>query len=507
MRELSFRRNLLANYFGQAYVTLIGIVMLPMFIRYMGAEAYGLVGFFTMLQIWFQLLDLGLTPTIARQTACFNGGAIDALSLRRLLRTLEGIFIAIAVVGAAAIAASADAITNQWLNVQQLSPAEVRHAIILMAAIIALRWTSGIYRGAINGFERLVWLNSLNAAIATARFVLVIPVFILVGATPTEFFGFQLAVAAIELAMLVWKTYRLLPPVEKTALVAWEWRSLRGVLKFSMAIAFTSSVWVITTQLDKLVLSKMLPLADYAYFTLAVLVANGIMLITGPVSLALMPRLTSLSAKGDEAGMIRLYRSSTQMVAVIAVPVSMILALFSEQVLWAWTGDATVAAKAAPILTLYALGYGFLAIAAFPYYLQFAKGDLKLHLIGNALFITALVPALILATSRYGALGAGYVWLCSNAVYFFCWVPLVHRRFAKGLHAKWLAQDVGIIVLLTVAGAALAHSLVSWPQDRIPTALEITAIGLGVLLAAAAGSSELRTMIGDKKYQWREKPG
>src|SRR3569623_441904 len=210
---------------------------------------------------------------------------------------------------------------------QQPLPAKKQHAIILMAAIIALRWTSGIYRGAINGFERLVWLNSLNAAIATARFVLVIPVFILVGATPTEFFGFQLAVAAIELAMLVWKTYRLLPPVEKTALVAWEWRSLRGVLKFSMAIAFTSSVWVITTQLDKLVLSKMLPLADYAYFTLAVLVANGIMLITGPVSLALMPRLTSLSAKGDEAGMIRLYSNSTHIVAMIAVPDSMLLAL------------------------------------------------------------------------------------------------------------------------------------------------------------------------------------
>lgn len=96
---MSFKRNILANYVSQIYVTLIGIVMVPMYVRYMGAEAYGLVGFFAMLQAWFQLLDMGLTPTMARETARFNGGATDAQSLRRLLRAMEGIFIGVAVLG------------------------------------------------------------------------------------------------------------------------------------------------------------------------------------------------------------------------------------------------------------------------------------------------------------------------------------------------------------------------------------------------------------------------
>lgn len=89
---MSLKKNILTNYVSQIYVTLIGIVMVPMYVRYMGAEAYGLVGFFAMLQACFQLLDMGLTPTMARETARFNGGATDALSLRRLLRAMEGIF-------------------------------------------------------------------------------------------------------------------------------------------------------------------------------------------------------------------------------------------------------------------------------------------------------------------------------------------------------------------------------------------------------------------------------
>jgi len=88
---MSLKRNILANYASQFYVTIIYIVMVPSYIKYMGSEAYGLIGFFAMLQVWFALLDMGLTPTMSRETARYNGGATDALSYRRLVRALEGI--------------------------------------------------------------------------------------------------------------------------------------------------------------------------------------------------------------------------------------------------------------------------------------------------------------------------------------------------------------------------------------------------------------------------------
>lgn len=499
---MSLKRNILANYASQIYVTLIGIVMVPMYVRYMGAEAYGLVGFFAMLQAWFTLLDMGLTPTMARATARFNGGASDALSLRRLLRALEGIFIVIAVLGGASMIAGSGAIAGSWLKVQHLPLDEVQHVIMLMAVIVALRWVCGLYRGAINGFERFVWLGGFNIAIATARFVLVIPLFIYVGTSPTEFFRYQLVVAVVELVVLVAQTYRLLPKVKTGKRTPWQWEPLRGVLKFSLSIAFTSSVWVLVTQTDKLVLSKLLPLADYAYYTLAVLVASGVMVISGPISGALLPRLTKLSASGDEVGLIRLYRNATQLVTVIAVPTALVLAFFSEQVLWAWTGNAEIAHTAAPVLTLYALGNGILALGAFPYYLQFAKGDLRLHLIGNALFVLLLIPALIWATIQYGVIGAGYAWLGANAVYFLFWVPKVHKRFVKGLHMQWLLRDVGTTVSLTVVGGVLANSLVKWPQERLPVAMGITAVSLVLLVIAVAGSSWIRETISGR---WRAK--
>ena len=66
---MSLKKNLVANYISQIYVSVIGIVMVPLYLKHMGAEAYGLVGFFAMLQAWFNLLDMGLSPTMARETA------------------------------------------------------------------------------------------------------------------------------------------------------------------------------------------------------------------------------------------------------------------------------------------------------------------------------------------------------------------------------------------------------------------------------------------------------
>lgn len=168
---MSLKKNVLASYLSQFYVTIIGIVMVPLYIRYMGAEAYGLVGLFSMLQAWFQLLDMGLTPTMARATANYRGGEAEGRSLRVLFRTLEGIFLATGLIGFAAIAIFSHVIATQWLRVENLTLDQVREAIALIGAVVSLRWASGLYRGVIVGHEQIVWLSSFNAAIATTTVI------------------------------------------------------------------------------------------------------------------------------------------------------------------------------------------------------------------------------------------------------------------------------------------------------------------------------------------------
>jgi O-antigen/teichoic acid export membrane protein len=494
------KKNIIASYASQLYVIGVGVLILPLYIKYMGAEAYGLVGFFTMLQSWFGLLDMGLTPTIGRETARYHGGSMSALAYRQLFRALSLIFLAVAVAGGSSLFMLADLVTQQWLHIESLDMNTVVLAVQIMAISVALRWMCGLYRGVITGSERLVWLSSFNVLVATLRFIVVFLSMWKFGFTPLVFFIHQLIVALIELAGLFWKSSRLLPSkVSLEDKIGWSFQPVKPVLKFALTIAFTSSIWVLVTQTDKLILSGILPLSEYGYFTLAVLVASGIMVISSPISSAIMPRMARLNAEGKHDEMIQVYRNATQLVSVVAGSASLTIAFFAEPLLYAWTGDREIASNAAPILTLYALGNGVLAVSAFPYYLQYALGNLRYHLIGNLVTVVTLIPAIIWAASEYGGVGAGWAWLGINSLYLILWVGYVHHKLQPGVHVGWLVKDIAgiyapVILLLFLASAYMSY------QTRQEAFIGLIVFSFCAIFIATVSSSVARKEINRKLF-------
>jgi O-antigen/teichoic acid export membrane protein len=351
----------------------------------------------------------------------------------------------------------------------------------------------GLYRGVVSGSERLVWLSGFNAVIATLRFVGVLGSMWVWGFTPIVFFWHQLAVAALEVFVLLAMCNRLLPNGNSiTEHIGWSFRPIQPLLRFSLTIAFTSSVWVLVTQTDKLILSGILPLAEYGYFTLAVLVAGGITIISGPISMAIMPRMARLHAEGNLDEVRRIYNHATQLVCVIAGSLAVTLIVCTESLLFAWTGSHAVTDAAAPILRLYAIGNGLLALGAFPYYLQYARGDLRYHLVGNLVLFVVLIPGIVLAAMKAGGLGAGWVWVGMNALYLFVWVAYIHSKLEPGLHWNWLVGNVFTILLPTVFVGWLLSLFRGVPQSRLVEFFYSGAIVTVCLLVATMAASTLR---------------
>ncbi len=491
----SLRANVVANYASQAYVVLAGIIMMPLYLSRMGSEAYGLIGFFTLMNAWFQILDAGLSLTLARESARYRGGVIDAATLYGLVVTLEFFFSGVAALGAVLIVSGAHFIATSWLNVEKLPVEEVAQAVLLMGLTVPLQWVTGLYRGILNGFERQVWLALFNTVIATLRFGGAAIVLLFINPGPLVFFAYQLTISILELLVLVVMGRRILPIVARKSRRALRWIEVRELLRFSGSLAFAVVVWVLVTQVDKLVLSKILPLAEYGTYTLAVVAAGGVLLIGGPIAQALLPHLTKLAAEGAWNDVIKLYRNGTQFVCIITVPTALVLAFFARPVLYAWTGNAAAANSAGPILVLYALGNGIMTLGAFPYYLQYARGDLRLHVFGNLILMVLLVPSLFVAASRYGALGAGYAWLTMNAIYVAAWIPWVHHRIAPGLHGPWLARDILPIVAAAALTAWFLSLWIVWPINRLAIVALLAVAGGAVAAAAAAASSVARNWV------------
>ena len=154
------------------------------------------------------------------------------------------------------------------------------------------------------------------------------------------------------------------------------------------------------------------------------------------------------------------------LVGAIVIPAALMLGTFAEEVLFLWTQKEDVVEGASEILRWYAWGNGLLALSAFPYYLQYANGNLKLHILGNLIFVVFLIPSIYFATKLYGAVGAAKVWFFQNLFYFVCWTWVVHSKFLRNYHWIWLRNKIlpfslaPSLVVGCVSQIAIATSIV-----------------------------------------------
>jgi len=490
----SIKRNVAASYASSIYAVLISVVMAPVYLSFMGTEAYGLIGFFTMMNAWFQLLDMGLTPTVIRETALFRGGKISIGTLRVFLRGLEIIFGTISTAIALVILIFAHVIATRWLKVGNLPLIDVQISVAVMGIIVPMRWVAGLYRGVIIGFERMSWLATFNGVLVTMRFVGVLGVFLLIGVSVKYFFVYQFLVSFVDF-LGAFLMSRHLTRLERKDREAFSWKPLANNTAFSLTIGVVTTMSVLLSQTDKLILSKTLPLATYGVFSFAVAVAAVINIATTPMSQAILPRLTKLFAENLTDSLSRLYSNATQTVAVVIYPGVAALAFLSGPIMRAWTGQVDFARHAAPILSIYAIGNGLAAFNLFSYFIQYARGNLRLHFVGNAMLLIFLIPAFVWGGIHYGGVGTGMAWAVANGLYFLFWMPVIHARLLPGRHWNWLIRDILAIVAPTTLVCWVISLIAPWPHQRVTLIASLAAVGILLLATSVVSSSFARATI------------
>ena len=487
------KKNLIFNYIGQAWTALMGLVFIPVYIKYLGIESYGLIGLFGVLQTWLSLLDMGMTPTLNREMARFTGGAHTATSIRDLLRSIEYIAYCAAILAGLGVWAASGWLAKEWLNVGTLPIKTVTQALAIMGVVIALRFVEGVYRSCIVGLQYQVLYNVINSILATLRGVGAVGVLMWVAPTINAFFIWQGAVSLLTLGTLLLVTYHKLPKSGRTG--RFSPSSLRDISRYAGGMIGISFLTLLLTQVDKLLLSKFLTLSEYGFYTLAAVVAGGLYMFTAPILQAWFPRLSELHANNREVELIEKYHQGAQLVTVLMGSAAVILIMFSEVILNLWTHDPELASHAAPLLALLAVGNLLNGLMWIPYQTQLAYGWTSLAMRFNVIAVAVIVPAILWITPRYGAVGAAWVWVFINAAYILIGIHLMHRKILINEKWRWYWQDT----VQPLASALVVAAFLNWSMpDQLGALLKLIWLLLSstlTLIAAGVAASRVRNLI------------
>jgi O-antigen/teichoic acid export membrane protein len=489
---MTLDRNLVAGITNSVWSAALGLVVVPLYIKFLGIEAYGLIAFFTTIQAMLLLFDMGLAPTMNRVVA--QCSATQNLEPARvLLRSLSVVYWATAVLIAIAIGLLAPLIADHWLRTKSLSRQSAVDAVFLMGVVLACRWPIGLYQGAIMGAQKLLVSSSVNIVMITVSNVGAIVVLAVVAPRIEVFFMWQALVGiAYALAMRT-AAWRILGGVKGAK---FDLNALRKVWRFSVGMSGVAITGSILSQLDKVVLSRMLSLEAFGAYALAVTLSGALFVFVTPVFNVLYPKLSAMVASNDTANLTAIYRVGTRLFLSLLFPVATFVSVYSYEIILLWTGNVAVAAHAAPIASIFIIGAAINGAMYFPYALQLAYGVTRLPLTINGILLILTVPSTVFLASHFGALGGASSWALVNTLYLFIGTWLTHRRLVPGIAMRWLAFDVGVpatISIVIVGGLSLlavAH-----------TSNIVLSVGIGIFTGSCASilialtSSLIRTTV------------
>jgi O-antigen/teichoic acid export membrane protein len=296
----------------------------------------------------------------------------------------------------------------------------------------------------------------------------------------------QVILSIFQLSLTAYYLWRNLPPGLHTP------RFNKGVIvdvwRFALGMSGTSFFSFFLNQADKVLLSKILTLEHFGYYSLAVTLNEQLQLVNPQITQPLFPRFSALVSIGDRTALRDLYHKASQLVPVIILPIAGTAAFFSRELIYLWTQDMQIASTVGPIATLLFAGTALMNLVDIPLNLTVAYGWVKLIFFRSLILSILIVPLMIVLSLRYAGIGAALAWALINFAQLLILPRFIHQRILKGELKHWYIYDIGIPVILSLAILILARLLMPQNLSFLQYVIIIGAIVLtnfGVLALSA----------------------
>ena len=442
----SIKKNIIANYLGRTWSAILGIILIPVYIKFLGVESYGLVGFYATLSSVLGILDLGIGSTINRELArrSFNN---NDTTQRDLVRSLEIIYWIIAIISGIILFFCASYLTQNWIKATSLSKSTVATTIKLMGIGIAIQFPASLYSGALMGLGRQVLLNNILLITGSIKGFGAILILWIISPTIESFFIWQGIISISTTAILCLYVWKSLP---KSLFPAKFSKSIiKEIWKYAAAISINSLIGVFLSQLDKIVLSKLLPLSDFAYYSIASTIGSIIWLIQIPINNAIFPHFVQFNENNEKIKSINLFHKSSQVLFFILIPVASILIFFSGPILFIWLKNDEIVEHSHLLVSLIVFGLLLNALASIPSSCANAFGWPQLITYTNTIQAIIIAPLMFIFIHFFKLNGAAIVYIIMNCTYVFFLAPRLINRHLKGQLINWILFDICIPMLIS----------------------------------------------------------
>jgi O-antigen/teichoic acid export membrane protein len=480
MKQSNFS-NILSNYGSKIWGLISVFIFIPLYIKYLGVESYGVIGFSSLLIGILSFADGGLSSAIIKEFSTSNTFSYKY----SLLKSTEKVYIVICLLVIIVIFLFAPVIATEWLKSETIPIEKLTYFVRLIGISISIQLISSFYFGALFGLRYQVRANFIQIVWSVVRSLGVILALIHISATLEVFFIWQISANLIYVLLLRGMVMFHLKHDSKEVVKIEFTKIPQPVLTYISGMVLIALMSSINSQADKIVTSSFFSLAIYGYYTLASTLSNLAMIVANPFAVSIFPLFSELSSSKNEKSLEICYKKSSFLINLLILSVGVVLTFYTREILLLWTQDKIDLQYLDDIviITMFLnIGTCFLAFQLIPYFYLLSLGKTKYNIYQGIVQLTIGIPMLMLFVKCWGLKGAGISWLLINLGGFIYLNFITFKYFLNLNYRKFILSTFSMPMVIIFLVSFPLYFIYLYTQISFLIPLFLTII-LGLLFS------------------------
>lgn len=462
-------KNIFYNLSGNVLLLALGFVSIRYIFRSLGEDALGIISFTILINTLIRMfLQKGVSSTIVREVSA--NYKVNQNYLIRVSQTFSVVYWVIFFVSAVAIYFTAPFIVKNWIILKSMDEniATSVFRVLGIASLVAL--PVSFYSSLLNGIQRMEFINFTDVfTTALQQFGAILIL---------QFQGSLFAVVnwyagCYLLRVLLYFSFSSKFFSLKAMQPLLSFNVLKNSWDFMSRMLFISVVSPLRTQIDKLILSKILPIGVLGYYSIAWNNISRGQLLTRSISSAAFPLFSSLYKTGNMSDLRSHYDRLQHLICIVILPIFAFIPYAALPLFSFVLNEQAAHTLLLPVFFL-SLGFFLNGTLNIPHIVTLAMGKPGILAKQNLYSFFFVVPITV-PLIYFGKLnGAGLAWIVNQLFIYLYFVPRFckecitisvwhwYKPILKILFLTTISYGIGGFVLMKTKSTSLSHLAVSY---------------------------------------------
>lgn len=313
---------------------LYGIVSVPFLISYFGKEEYGLIGLALSVNVYTQLLDMGMTNSNVKFFAEYIA-AKDKQKTRRLFSLTQAFYLSIGILNSSILFILA--FTCQHIfNVTEEQTLILRNLLLILALNSTFSWISVCYDQFIRANDLIDWIKKRTALLKILQFVLLFATIVFKFPIEIYFCGY-IFMATVILPLSIRKAKRIAPYLNFR--FRFDIQLLKEIYPYALGIFSFSIFQFLAYNFRPLFLGGMIGPEAVAEFNVMNTIASVVVIVSSSFLQVFLPLITKMKVNNQNKEIENMMLNGTKFACILVSALVFLLILSVDEIFTVYVGD------------------------------------------------------------------------------------------------------------------------------------------------------------------------